>query len=400
MRILHVTKQFTDISHGGVESHVENLATAMAELGHTVTVARISSDASDGAENGTFQFLHVPILGGAQSHAGGSSRGLLRELQRRVADNSRAVNLPEFEALIRAHDIVHFHDFLAIARLARHVVSVRPTFWTNHLGEFLFLRKSPLGKVALRQLTKPFCGASAPSAELADQTCISAPVTNIPNGVDFEYFSPPAGLTRAEAKAHLGLGEGPLMLVPRRWAPTKGVHLVSSALSAYADAGIRVAFVGGGNSGYESYRSRVQAEIDAATADAIVIPYLQSSELRRWMWAADVTAIPSVMEATSLAAMEAMAAGSIVVSTRVGGATEIIEDGISGLLTEVTAESFLASVLRCFAMDDTAQQAMRTSASAFSASRSWVRIAGDVIALYGSAIGAHQATFRGEAEHA
>jgi N-acetyl-alpha-D-glucosaminyl L-malate synthase BshA len=45
--------------------------------------------------------------------------------------------------------------------------------------------------------------------------------------------------------------------------------------------------------------------------------------------------LPSTMESFGLAALEAMACGSVVVATRVGGIPEVIEDGVSGILEPV-----------------------------------------------------------------
>jgi len=49
---------------------------------------------------------------------------------------------------------------------------------------------------------------------------------------------------------------------------------------------------------------------------------------------ADIVVMPSLVEATSLACLEAMASGCAVVASRVGGLAELIEDGFDGLLVE------------------------------------------------------------------
>ena len=48
--------------------------------------------------------------------------------------------------------------------------------------------------------------------------------------------------------------------------------------------------------------------------------------------------------------MLAMAAGVPVVASRVGGLTEIVQDGVTGVLTENTAEAIAAAVRRALAM--------------------------------------------------
>ena len=50
---------------------------------------------------------------------------------------------------------------------------------------------------------------------------------------------------------------------------------------------------------------------------------------------ADLFLLPSASESFGLAALEAMACGTPVVATRVGGLPEVVEDGVSGFLLGV-----------------------------------------------------------------
>jgi glycosyltransferase involved in cell wall biosynthesis len=50
--------------------------------------------------------------------------------------------------------------------------------------------------------------------------------------------------------------------------------------------------------------------------------------------AADISILPSLMEATSISGLEAMAASLPLVGTKVGGIPFIIKDGINGYLCE------------------------------------------------------------------
>src|SRR5690606_14650279 len=51
-----------------------------------------------------------------------------------------------------------------------------------------------------------------------------------------------------------------------------------------------------------------------------------------WLSAGDVFLLPSEQESFGLAALEAMACGTPVVASKVGGLPEIIEDGVTGFL--------------------------------------------------------------------
>ncbi len=78
----------------------------------------------------------------------------------------------------------------------------------------------------------------------------------------------------------------------------------------------------------------------------------------RLVQAADVFVLPSLSEGTSLALLEAMAAGLPVVATAVGGNPEIIEDGKSGLLVPSNHLPSLAAALLLLAEDGNLRQAM------------------------------------------
>ncbi|MGA3210363.1 MAG: glycosyltransferase [Terriglobales bacterium] len=75
----------------------------------------------------------------------------------------------------------------------------------------------------------------------------------------------------------------------------------------------------------------------------------------------DLFVLPSVAEGMPNALLEAMAAGLPAVATRVGGAREIIEDGISGVIVEPRSASALAEgILRILRSPDMAADMARS----------------------------------------
>lgn len=77
----------------------------------------------------------------------------------------------------------------------------------------------------------------------------------------------------------------------------------------------------------------------------------QTDDVAGVLAAADVFALPSRWEGFGLAAAEAMAAGLPVIGTKVPGLTELIEDGVSGLLIDSEDTDALMAVINRLADD-------------------------------------------------
>lgn len=161
-----------------------------------------------------------------------------------------------------------------------------------------------------------------------------ARVAVIPCGVDTDLFTPG---DRAAARAALDLPPGPLLLYVGRIAPIKGLETLLDAVGCLRGAGTpaRLAVVGGETDepvdGHEAdVRRRVAA---LGLGDAVRFVGAQPQErLREWYVAADVTVLPSYYESFGMVALEAMACGSPVVASRVGGLQTTVQDGVTGVL--------------------------------------------------------------------
>jgi glycosyltransferase involved in cell wall biosynthesis len=101
---------------------------------------------------------------------------------------------------------------------------------------------------------------------------------------------------------------------------------------------------------------------------------------------ADVTLIPSFLEATSLAALEAMASGSIVIASAVGGMPELIREGQTGFLVPPGDPNSLASALRRVShlSNERREELLRNARHEVETSYSWRAVAEHVASLYHS----------------
>ncbi|HEX8105087.1 MAG TPA: glycosyltransferase [Solirubrobacteraceae bacterium] len=133
---------------------------------------------------------------------------------------------------------------------------------------------------------------------------------------------------------------GPVVGYVGRIEPAKGVLDLARAAAALRDDGARVVIVGEDVNG-----------TDRAYRDAVV--GAPGVEHLGWidgaaghMAALDVLVLPSHKEVLPCVLAEAMAAGTPVVATRVGGTPELVEDGVTGRLVEPGDPAALAAAIR------------------------------------------------------
>jgi glycosyltransferase involved in cell wall biosynthesis len=103
--------------------------------------------------------------------------------------------------------------------------------------------------------------------------------------------------------------------------------------------------------------------------------------------AGDVFVLPSLAEGFALSLVEALAAGLPAIATRVGGAAEVIQDGINGFLVPSgDAPALAEGVIRALALDDAGRQRMSMAARATAERFSLEAMAERMFAIYEGAL--------------
>ena len=171
-------------------------------------------------------------------------------------------------------------------------------------------------------------------ALIAEYGAESSRTTVIPCGVDTELFRPG---DRDVARARVGAGDAPLVLYVGRIAPIKGLETLLDALAQLRARGsaVRLLVVGGeADEPTDGHEAEIRRRVDTLGLREVVrFAGAQPQEaLRDYYVAADVTVLPSYYESFGMVVLEAMACGSPVIGSRVGGLTTTIRDGVTGFL--------------------------------------------------------------------
>jgi glycosyltransferase involved in cell wall biosynthesis len=173
------------------------------------------------------------------------------------------------------------------------------------------------------------------------------------NAVDVERAAVPAppGL-----RAQLGGSETrPLVLTPARLNAQKGHEVLLEAIVEVPEA----LFVLAGDGPERGALEARAAELGIAER----VRFLgRREDVPQLLAACDVFALPSLYEGSSLAVLEAMAAGTAIVSSAIGGTEELLEDGRSGLLVPPGDAPALAAALRRVLDDPALREGMAARA--------------------------------------
>jgi glycosyltransferase involved in cell wall biosynthesis len=149
------------------------------------------------------------------------------------------------------------------------------------------------------------------------------------NGVERARYRP---RPRDESRRRLGIEtEAPTVVFVGNLKPVKGLEFLLAAFATLREktTGARLHLIGRGPLEADLRKTVIDAGLD----DAVRLEGEQSpAEVARWMSAADLVCLPSVNEGVPNVLLEAMACGTPVVASDVGGIPEIVDPGACGYL--------------------------------------------------------------------
>lgn len=215
-------------------------------------------------------------------------------------------------------------------------------------------------------------------------------ISVIPCGVDLQRFHPGE---REDARVALGLGDEPIVLYVGRIEPLKGVDLLISAFAQVEGAGTlpHLLVLGGDDRSGEAIRELRGLAAALGVADRVTFAgSVPHDELPAYYRLADVCVVPSFYESFGLVAVEALASGTPVVASRVGGLITTVRDGVTGYLVPWRCPEPFAERIDLLLANAHLRRSMRVAARASVETLGWDRVGDGVRAMYREALAERQ----------
>ena len=196
------------------------------------------------------------------------------------------------------------------------------------------------------------------------------------NGVDLKLFAPQ---DRAVARRELGLHpDAPIVLSVGSLIPVKAVDLVVRATAALARATLVIVGDGPEKPALQRLARDLSLEQRVRFLGAMAQPRLASAYN-----AADVLVLASVREGFPNVLLEALACGTPIVATAVGGMPEIVRAPAAGRLVQERTPEAIAAALHAVLANPPARAAVRAYAERFA----WGPTTAGQIRLFRSILG-------------
>lgn len=261
--------------------------------------------------------------------------------------------MPLYLRLARNADVLHAQTFASAPPgiLAKRRYGL-PLVLTLHTSHFLRLAARPAWQPVLRRIIAAADWLLAASTEIRDVALGLYPhprAEALTNGVDTTMFAP--------GPATLPAGRRRRVIVPRRLFEKNGVEYFIRALPLVRERmDVEAVLVGDGPE-----RAKLESLAQSlGVGDAVTFMGARpNTELPGLLASAEAAVFPSLMEATSVAALEAMSCGVPVAASRVGGLPEIVDETTGTLFEPANPESLAERLVALLRSDDLKERGAR-----------------------------------------
>lgn len=375
---------------GGMNVVVYELARTLTHAGHQVTLVVATESESRAV---------LPLPPGVQLrtvHV--DAQGLAAEF----GSTAHVQAVTALRLILRDHDVVHAHYWLsgtlcaeALQHYPEQLDAQPPLVVSLHT---LGAEKSALGERdvtdirirAERELARTVPLLASSEAEAVAIQAYYGPthaeIERVPPGVDLQQFRPGDTVRPNQ------------LLVIGRLQPFKGQDFALEVFAALRRlrkprahrADLTLSFVGTETPGAEEFAQslRDQAVALRLAGDVRFLGALSRAELAALLAESSITIIPSRSETYGMVALESAACGTPVIGQRIGGLTDSVSPGRSGLLLDSRDPERWAEALDQLLEHPEPLALMRRQARQFAEAHSWEQTAHRALSAYRQAIAA------------
>ena len=344
---------------GGIETHIQELAYNLLKLGHEPHVITHDYRKFPSRFEDNFPFPVHRLRGEIYNAKEHVSVGVLL-----IHQANKLYKREKF-------DITHVHSIysplgIIVANLSKGIRDV-PTVATNHSFFEWRLRREvwlPLLRYALRRIDVIIAVSRAVARDTRRVVKKYKPIYIIPNAVDVGFWRPPDHEEWVKARRMIGAEPFDFVVfAPGRFTERKRIHevprIVANASRLLGPGKRRLYLVIPGD-GPLANRVKDEAQRYSGLIRVYLNGFVDRKLLRHYYWAADLTIVPSRLEAFSITALESMACGVPVIGYKGGGIEDLILDSVTGFLVRDDMEA--AEKIALLAMNDGLHAAMRERA--------------------------------------
>jgi D-inositol-3-phosphate glycosyltransferase len=242
---------------------------------------------------------------------------------------------------------------------------------------------------------------AATPAELAQLQWLYHTDTNrvavIPPGVDLSHFYP---IPTDEAKAYIGIpSTDRMVLFVGRIEPLKGLDVLIEAMGRFCQRSqveqkqLDLVIIGGEPEVSPQVMTDEMARLQAlrekyGIKDMVTFLGKRAQDTLPYYYsAAEAVVVPSHYESFGMVALEAMACGTPVVASQVGGLAFLVQDGVTGYSIPVGDPEALCCRLMTLLSDPDLRAKMGQQAAQFARRYAWEAITVQILGVYKAVLG-------------
>jgi D-inositol-3-phosphate glycosyltransferase len=235
--------------------------------------------------------------------------------------------------------------------------------------------------------------AATPAEQAQLQWLYKADISRIviiPPGVDISHFYP---IPMDEARQFVGLPlEHRVVLFVGRIEPLKGLDTLIRAMSCLrctkVGEQVLLMVIGGDPDADPASMTAEMARLqdlcnELAMGKVVVFLGKRSQETLPYYYsAADVLVMPSHYESFGMVALEAMACGTPVIASQVGGLAFLVQDGVTGYTVPSEDKVALCDRLTDLLGDEVLRKRLGRQAAEYARAYDWSQVAERIVAVY------------------